>query len=109
MNASGDDGHYRKGAQQPQRDVGDVPVRVATGNVGGGKNCRLKNLVGFVLLGLDGVSNRASFSGNCRLETACINWGRRRSKILVKKRRLEITSTLCFDGVAAISNRGCRY
>jgi hypothetical protein len=58
---------------------------------------------------LDGVSNRASFSGNCRLETACINWERSGLKIIAKKRRLEIMPVLCFDAVAAISNRGCRY
>jgi hypothetical protein len=58
---------------------------------------------------LDGVSNRASFSGNCRLETASINWESSGMKIFAQKRRLETMPDLCFDGVAAISNRGCRY
>jgi hypothetical protein len=60
-------------------------------------------------LGLGGVSNRASFFRNCRLETACINWGRSGMEIMAKKRRLESMPVLCFERVAAISNRGCRY
>jgi hypothetical protein len=58
---------------------------------------------------MSSISNRASFSGNCRLETGVGGVGAVLVEILCKKRRLEIISVLCFVGVAAISNRVCRY
>jgi hypothetical protein len=50
----------------------------------------------FVLLGLDGVSNRASFSGNCRLEIGFVSTGTDLAKNLGKKRRLESIAVVCF-------------
>jgi hypothetical protein len=58
---------------------------------------------------MSSISNRASFSGNCRLETGAGGVVAVLVEILCKKRRLEIISVLCFVGVAAISNRVCRY
>jgi hypothetical protein len=55
------------------------------------------------------VSNRASFSGNCRLEMDAVAAGAAWAEILGKKRRLEIITVVCFHGVTAISNRVCRY
>jgi hypothetical protein len=58
---------------------------------------------------LSAISNRASFFGNCRLETGAGWAGADRAEILGKKRRLESIAVLCFHGVTAISNRVCRY
>jgi hypothetical protein len=46
---------------------------------------------------------------NCRLEKGAVSTGMSAVKILVKICRLEIMPILCFDGVAAISNRGSAY
>jgi hypothetical protein len=61
------------------------------------------------LLGLDVVSNRARLVKNCRLEKGGVSTGVKLVKKIVLESRLEIMPILCFDGVAAISNRGLRY
>jgi hypothetical protein len=58
---------------------------------------------------LSAISNRASFFGNCRLETGADWVGAVWVEILCEKRRLESIAVLCFVRVAAISNRVCRY